>query len=195
MKKIGCDFDGTLIDYGGTRKSLSYINHRLLQQLAGTSLYVFTNQAGLALHMRERAKGTPEAEIFFRSPKDFLDRVHLLYLACQMYDVHLQEVFVALYSPDASLEQIMACIYEFHVLSETRPYLVKTFRSQEYRKPSPYMLQEVPGLTIYYGDDETDKLAAQAGKVPFHHVVRFTGLLPCKDIDGLSKSTGDMTLV
>jgi len=73
--KIGCDFDGTLVQYGAKAGEVVKVNDGLLSKFQGKKITIITNQGGLAFGiMNSRRGGTnkyPLPEQFFQHYWDF----------------------------------------------------------------------------------------------------------------------------
>jgi len=157
---IGCDLDGTLIDYESYGKDAqTKVNENLLKTFIGEKIAIITNQGGIPLG--------------YRSPARFTERLSVLAQACQDIGVEIVSCRIALYHQKASMASIMEasanlnqCMQE-EISIETRVYT-----ASQARKPSPMMLT-LSRATVYYGDSDEDEQAAAVADIKFVRVERF----------------------
>jgi histidinol phosphatase-like enzyme len=171
--KIGCDFDGTLVDYGFQVGSPVKVNLPLLELLRGKEITIITNQGGLAFGVmnRNRLDG-----VKYPMPADFFTRYRDFVVIAKNYDIRVVQLQIALYHPkaqqhyiDVVKDELFDLFVEYDHKFDFRIYL-----TDHYRKPSPKML-EVAEVDIYYGDSDEDQAASLEAGCEYRHVVRFVG--------------------
>ena len=169
-KRIGCDFDGTLVDYGAKTGDPVKVNRALLEELRGESIVVITNQGGLGFGL----KGVGG----FPTPKNFYDRWVGFLKVVGTYAITVERICISLYHPKLDVELIKEVFVEISPLLYqaslvTRP-LCDIYFGEYYRKPSPGMLR-LAEISEYWGDDNTDEEAAKRAGVAFRRIDRFVG--------------------
>ena len=169
--KVGCDIDGTLLDYGATVGAAPVVNtHRLgqLRRFAG-EIGLITNQAGIVLGA-QGIKGFP-------APEHFVTRLLALIEAAQPI-LPVVSLRVSMYHPKFSAQSIAEAVRATTLLLSR--HLTGTgidwnvFAEPEYRKPAPGMLADL-GIELFIGDSDEDEGAASAHGCKFVKVSRFTG--------------------
>jgi hypothetical protein len=170
--KIGCDFDGTLANYGFVVGETVKVNVPLLGQLRGSEISILTNQGGLPFGImnRDRLDGRkyPQPVDFVTRFKDFVG------IAKGYYDITVVQLQIALFHPKADNKYILEANHLlFDLILEYNPrFDFRIYLTEAYRKPNPRML-ELAEIDIYYGDSDEDEGAALEAGVEFVKVERF----------------------
>lgn len=173
IDRVGCDFDGTLMNYLGQGGELHRVNHALLDQLRGRFVWVLTNQGGLPFGLSQNhMQGTYKTT--YPTPYTFFERLWMLYQVVPLYDITLLGISCCIYHPKADQKFMTLASDGLTVLALGFPLPVFVYNGADYRKPAPGMFWKL-NLSAYYGDDETDKQAAEAAGVPFYPVERYMG--------------------
>ncbi len=76
---IGCDIDGTLLDYGHRQGEPHLLNTALCGQLRGNNIHLITNQGGLPFGIA--------GAVGFPTPADFLARLEFLVAGLAQYQI------------------------------------------------------------------------------------------------------------
>lgn len=159
--KIGCDIDGTLLDYGHRQGEPHLLNTALCEQLRGNNIHLITNQGGLPFG----AVGIDG----YPTPMQFLERLAFLVTGLAQYQIQIASLRVCVSHLKATEEGID---HAKRVLEQALrwqrdpyPFLSVVYDAEYWHKPNPTMLR-LAGVETYYGDSDEDMQAAEnAGAV------------------------------
>lgn len=171
MEKIGCDFDGTLVDYGFKSGEPVKANHKLLEQLRGKAITISTNQGGLGFGLMNATR--PGETRKYPTPQDFYDRFTAFLEVAKTYDITVDGLWVSLHHPrleESTVDAVRDKLRAIYTLEVD----LRLFVTGAFRKPSPRMLESAK-ITVYFGDSDEDRQAAEAAGVGFRQVVRYMG--------------------
>ena len=162
------DVDGTLLDYG--QRIPPAFNGDLIARIQpDTPVGLLTNQGGIARALAgQKRRGST---VPYPTPERFLARLWALLEYLRKRRVMVEMVLVATYNPEADSE---FCELAASAVRDAGPVCLVASADQDWRKPSPRMLQ-LAGCSEYWGDDDTDAQAAAAAGVPFQRVPQFHG--------------------
>ena len=169
--KIGCDFDGTLTDYGFQAGSPVKVNTPLLETLRGSEITIITNQGGLAFGIMQsnRVDGRK-----YPLPIDFFNRYRDFVAIAKNFDVKVIQLQIALFHPKAQqhyVDLVKDELFDLLVTHNSR-FDFRIYLTEHYRKPHSNML-ELAEIEIYYGDSDEDQAAALEAGIEFMKVERY----------------------
>lgn len=174
---IGCDIDGTLLDYNYIPGAIPDVNIDLIRQFRRDGvdeITLISNQGGLSFGVqgieRKDGRGYP-------MPEDFVKRSIYLYGALALQGVHARALFVCTHHPRASADSCLHAAHNLDVMMDrvAQRLLRFVYNDAAYRKPKPRMLIEA-SIDRYYGDSDEDEQAAGAAGIEFVRVPRFFGV-------------------
>lgn len=155
---IGCDIDGTLLDYGHRQGEPHLLNTALCEQLRGNNIHLITNQGGLPFGIA--------GAVGFPTPADFLARLEFLVASLVQYQIQVASLRVCVFHPKAGEGDIYQAKRQLEeALRWPQRFLSVVYDADYWRKPNPAMLW-MAGVETYYGDSDEDMQAAEnAGAV------------------------------
>lgn len=162
---LTADLDGTLISYGSG--STPTFNHALAAQWQAegvTEIAIATNQGGILF-----ADGKNK----FPTAETVANRIIFAFMELGKYNIKISKMIISVYHPNFKHGQISADLISrplFRAKQEIPSMRIET--GEQWRKPSPKMLQAMKA-TSYYGDSDEDQAAAEAFKIPFYKIERF----------------------
>ena len=172
--KIGCDIDGTLLDYNYIPGQIPAVNWPLIRQLRERTdtLTLITNQGGLPWGVAGATRKDGRA---YPQPADFVGRFVYLVGALALWQIEVTGLLVCTYHPKAPLQAVQQAAYDVDaLLSRAGAGFALVYHGEAMRKPSSWML-DFAEIDCYYGDSDEDEQAAQAAGCDFVRVERFFG--------------------
>lgn len=164
MSYIGLDLDGTILNYGAHHSEIR-TNAALLNLLPKhADIVIISNQGGLPTNHILAAQ---VARRVFQAIQFLEDAGHeILWCYFSTYHPKATERQCA----NASKRLDVALRREFDDVPFERFWSI--YKTEQSRKPSPYMLK-LTEIEAYYGDSPEDAAAAKAAGIPFVSVPRF----------------------
>lgn len=169
--KIGCDFDGTLVNYGYVAGEPVKVNEVLLDTLQGNEITIITNQGGLPFGIMNRNRNDGRK---YPLPEHFFQRFQEYVEITAYRNVWVKGLLISLYHPKASPAYILEVrdrLYDLFMDSDPI-FDFRIFIEEGFRKPNPKMLLDA-GIDVYYGDSDEDEAAALLARCEFVKVERF----------------------
>lgn len=165
FKMLTTDLDGTLISYSSG--SAPAFNHALAAQWKAegvAEIAIATNQGGILF--ADGKNKFPTAEIV-------ASRIIFAAVELSKYNIKISKMIISVYHPKFKHGQISADLISRPLLNAKKEIpSMQIETGEQWRKPSPKMLQAIKA-TNCYGDSDEDKAAAEAANIPFHKVERF----------------------
>lgn len=173
---IGCDIDGTLLDYNYIPGQMPNVNLELIRELRRfdvDEIVLISNQGGLPFGFQdfERKDGRR-----YPRPEDFVNRLIFLTGALSLWGIRIVALHACTYHPRAAGDYSWrAASAVDEMLDRAAPQMIKFIHHEAtYRKPAPRMIVEA-FVDQYYGDSDEDEQAAEDAGIKFLRVERFGG--------------------
>lgn len=171
---IGCDIDGTLLDYNYIPGQFPQVNWKLVDTLRKRTdrITLISNQGGLPFGLIGTSRKDGRR---YPTPQDFFNRCVYLIGALTVYHLEVNSIFVCTYHPKATVEANHQAALELESLFQSLFVPLSVSALPDWRKPSGLMLYAA-GIDQYYGDsDEDEQAVANCDYVQFVKVERFFG--------------------
>jgi histidinol phosphatase-like enzyme len=160
---IGCDVDGTILNYGSNAPEIQY-NEAILGLLSDEPIVLISNQGGVAFHSSNPAR--------YPAPEQVARRLQAAAAWLTDHGHVVAAIAVCTYHPKASWWQIQEATTKLAAANAEGCWPIHIYTGASARKPKPLMLYLLK-LSAYYGDGDEDEQAAQAAGIPFVRVSRF----------------------
>lgn len=178
MNVIAFDIDGVLADYGYSNMpkiNVAFLDEMKSEYGSRVAFALVSNQGGLPFGVQ--SVRLPDGNTY-PVPLTCARRLYAVSMAFRHRGMNIAHVRYCVFHPTADRTSIQTAAKElrFHIgrHADHFGYSWHVYSTQAARKPNPLMLLSV-GASAYYGDSDEDEQAAQAARIPFHRVRRFTG--------------------